>query len=45
MPLEEKGAEAPEPVEEEVKASEEKPKWLPDKFKTPEDMAKAYGEL
>mgnify|MGYP001193458245 FL=1 len=45
MPLEEKGAEAPEPLEEEVKASEEKPKWLPDKFKTPEDMAKAYGEL
>lgn len=45
MPLEETGAEAPEPVEKEVKASEEKPKWLPDKFKTPEDMAKAYGEL
>ena len=41
---EETGAEAPE-VTEEVTTEEEKPKWLPDKFKTPEDMAKAYGEL
>lgn len=23
----------------------ERPSWLPEKFKTPEDMAKAYGEL
>ena len=45
----ETGAEAPEtteaPKEEEATVTEEKPKWLPDKFKTPEDMAKAYGEL
>jgi hypothetical protein len=45
MPSKETGAEAPEPIEEEVNASEEKPKWLPEKFKTPEDMAKAYSEL
>lgn len=37
----ETGAEAPI---EELKV-QEKPEWLPDKFKTPEDMAKAYGEL
>ena len=45
MPSGETGAEAPEPVEEEVQVAEEKPKWLPNKFNTPEDMAKAYSEL
>lgn len=25
--------------------SEERPQWLPEKFKTPEDLAKAYAEL
>ena len=45
MPSGETGAEAPEPVEEEVQVAEEKPKWLPDKFNSPEDMAKAYHEL
>ncbi len=25
--------------------SEDRPKWLPEKFKSPEDMAKAYAEL
>jgi len=33
-------------LEDEVKAEEqERPEWLPEKFKSPEDMAKAYGEL
>lgn len=27
------------------KPSSERPEWLPEKFKTPEDMAKAYSEL
>jgi len=35
------GSEAPQ---EEVK-TEGRPEWLPEKFKSPEDMAKAYGEL
>lgn len=26
-------------------ASEDRPQWLPEKFKSPEDMAKAYAEL
>lgn len=34
----------PDKVEAE-KAKGERPSWLPEKFKTPEDMAKAYGEL
>ena len=34
------GSEAPQ---EEV--AQERPEWLPEKFKSPEDMAKAYGEL
>ena len=34
------GSEAPQ---EEV--VQERPEWLPEKFKSPEDMAKAYGEL
>lgn len=37
----------PTPTEEptEVAESQERPDWLPQKFKSPEDMAKAYGEL
>ena len=38
---EETGADAPETPE--VKT--DRPEWLPEKFKQPEDMAKAYGEL
>jgi|TARA_R100000084_G_scaffold38793_3_gene15572 hypothetical protein len=30
---------------EEEEVSEEKPDWLPEKFKTPEELAKAYNEL
>ena len=26
-------------------AKDERPEWLPEKFKTPEDMAKSYTEL
>lgn len=29
----------------EEQAHEERPEWLPEKFETPEDMAKAYSEL
>lgn len=28
-----------------VTAADQRPTWLPEKFKSPEDMAKAYGEL
>ena len=45
----ETGAEAPKEenkTEEQFKLkSEERPDWLPEKFKNAEDMAKAYGEL
>jgi hypothetical protein len=34
------GSEAPE-----QEVQQEKPDWLPEKFNSPEDMAKAYGEL
>ena len=40
--------EAVEEEEEAVEALEddsERPEWLPEKFKNPEDLAKAYGEL
>jgi len=36
--------EATEAVQDNVQ-EEERPEWLPEKFKSPEDMAKAYGEL
>lgn len=32
-------------VEEDLKAAPERPEWLPEKYKTPEDLAKAYKEL
>jgi hypothetical protein len=38
---EETGADAPETPE----VVTDRPEWLPEKFKAPEDMAKAYGEL
>ncbi len=38
------GQEEEEIVSEE-QPPEEKPEWLPEKFKTPEDLAKAYSEL
>jgi len=38
------GQEEEETVSEE-QPPEEKPEWLPEKFKTPEDLAKAYSEL
>ena len=35
-----------EPLEQtEQKADSDRPEWLPEKFKSPEDMAKAYSEL
>lgn len=33
------------PAEEAETASEERPEWLPEKFKSAEDLAKAYAEL
>lgn len=33
------------PEGEEVAESSDRPEWLPEKFKTPEDFAKSYGEL
>jgi len=41
LTAEETGPEAPTTPEQ----PPERPEWLPEKFKTPEDMAKAYGEL
>jgi len=32
-------------IKEEVQTTEERPEWLPEKFKTAEDLAKAYGDL
>lgn len=34
-----------EPVAGETTPAEDRPGWLPEKFKSPEDMAKAYAEL
>ncbi|MDA9877881.1 hypothetical protein N9C91_01540 [Luminiphilus sp.] len=34
-----------QPTENTTTQSETRPEWLPEKFKSPEDMAKAYGEL
>lgn len=45
------GADEPEaqptenPMDMEQEEVSERPEWLPEKFNTPEDMAKAYGEL
>ena len=32
-------------IKEEVQTTEERPEWLPEKFKSAEDLAKAYGDL
>ncbi len=42
---EETGAEAPPTEQAEEVQNVERPEWLPEKFSSPEDMAKAYGEL
>jgi Phage T7 capsid assembly protein. len=34
-----------EPAKPETPADSNRPAWLPEKFKSPEDLAKAYGEL
>ena len=34
-----------QPSEDKTFENESRPEWLPGKFKSPEDMAKAYGEL
>jgi len=35
-----------EPVQENLESTtDERPEWLPEKFKTPEDLAKSYAEL
>ena len=39
------GPEAPPPVEEAQDKSTERPDWLPEKFSSPEDLAKSYAEL
>ena len=39
----ETGPEAPQ--EEAQDNQSERPEWLPEKFKTPEDLAKSYSEL
>jgi len=45
-PTEEKPAEAVEQQAEELPQEQgDRPEWLPEKFKTPEDMSKAYTEL
>ncbi len=41
-PVEEDSAEVEQKQEE---AEEQQPEWLPEKFKTPEELAKAYNEL
>ena len=36
---------APQTPENPESDTDERPEWLPEKFKTPEDMAKSYAEL
>lgn len=43
--LEAAGKEAPEPKLAGEEATPERPEWLPEKFKSVEDMAKAYSDL
>tara|TARA_R110002110_G_scaffold171456_3_gene373908 strand:- start:4123 stop:4866 length:744 start_codon:yes stop_codon:yes gene_type:complete len=42
---EETTAEQPAVEEKQVETKSERPDWLPEKFETPEDMVKSYGEL
>lgn len=39
------GSSVEEPQKEDSPVAEERPEWLDEKFKSPEDMAKAYAEL
>lgn len=39
------GSSVEEPQEEDSPVAEDRPEWLDEKFKSPEDMAKAYSEL
>ena len=39
------GPEAPPPVEQPTDNSTDRPDWLPEKFSSPEDLAKSYAEL
>ena len=39
------GSSVEEPQEEDSPVAEDRPEWLDEKFKSPEDMAKAYAEL
>lgn len=45
MDLVDKSAEIPSDNLADPQNSEDRPQWLPEKFKSPEDMAKAYAEL
>lgn len=49
IPVEEAGAHAPasqtQPEQEQPQGSDQRPEWLPEKFKSPEQMAQAYAEL
>lgn len=45
MDLVDKSAEIPSDNLADPQPSEDRPEWLPEKFKSPEDMAKAYAEL
>ena len=38
-------AQNPEAAPEPAPSEPDRPDWLPEKFKTPEDLAKSYGEL
>ena len=41
----ETGPEAPQEEAPQDNQPSERPEWLPEKFKTPEDLAKSYSEL
>jgi hypothetical protein len=43
--MEAKGAALNAPPTDEDEGGEERPEWLPEKFKSPQDLAKAYDEL
>jgi hypothetical protein len=45
VPANETGPEAPAEQPQQGGAQAERPSWLPEKFKSPEEMAKSYGDL
>jgi len=45
IPANETGPEAPVEQPQQGGAQAERPSWLPEKFKSPEEMAKSYGDL